>query len=93
MKYSQGKVNMVSRAIAEMLFEKEMIDNPKDELEEISFSISKILGEEFRIEETADEEVRRIISTYSRPIIEGSREWDILYRKHYDEEMSKRRRF
>lgn len=93
MRYSQGRINQVSKKITEALYENDMIDNPEADAEEIRFSIAKILSEEFSIEEQVDDEVRKIISSYSRMIIEGSREWDILYRKHYEEQMSKRRRF
>ncbi|MEZ4704348.1 MAG: DUF507 family protein [Bdellovibrionota bacterium] len=34
--------------------------------------------------------VRKKIASYSRQILEGTREWDVMYRKHFEEEMLKR---
>jgi len=34
--------------------------------------------------------VRQKLNSYSRPIPEGSREWDVMYQKFYDEEFDKR---
>jgi hypothetical protein len=43
-----------------------------------------------KMDEEIDAVVRKKIASYSRGIPEGSREWDVLYRKHFDEEMKKR---
>lgn len=45
-----------------------------------------------RSEEELYEAVRRTIRSYSRNIVEGSPEWDVLFQKHYKEELSKRGR-
>jgi hypothetical protein len=39
-----------------------------------------------------DETVRKKLQSYSRRIVEGSPEWDILYRKFFDEEDAKKGR-
>jgi len=36
--------------------------------------------------------VRRRLASYSRPLAEGSPEWETLYRKTFEEEMRKRRK-
>src|SRR6266851_1124371 len=46
---------------------------------------------ESKLEESIDQEVRRSLSTYSRPAPEGSAEWELLYQKTRDEVY--RRRF
>jgi len=38
-------------------------------------------------EEEIDTAARRKIESQKRPIPEGGGEWEILYRKYYDEEM------
>ena len=53
--------------------------------------IFRVLEDESRLEETIDQEVRRTLSTYSRPAPEGSAEWELLYQKTRDEVY--RRRF
>ena len=49
--------------------------------------VFRVLEDESKLEESIDQEVRRSLSTYSRPAPEGSAEWEILYRKYYEEEM------
>lgn len=51
--------------------------------------VKRVLQEESQMEERVDEAVRRKLRSYSRPIPEGSSEWDVLYRKFYGEEMDK----
>ena len=43
-----------------------------------------------QLEETIDATVRQTLNSYSRRITEGSREWDVMYQKLYDEEFAKR---
>ena len=52
----------------------------------------QILQEFFHFEDQLDDAVRRKIATLSRQIPPGSREWDVLYRKYYEEESRKHRR-
>jgi len=50
----------------------------------------RVLSEESRLEDSVDSEVRKILGSYSRPMPEGSREWEVLYQKTR-EEVYKRR--
>ena len=51
--------------------------------------IVQILQDLLKEEEKVDAGVRRKISSQKREILEGSEEWDILYRKYYGEEMKR----
>ncbi|MGH7368070.1 MAG: DUF507 family protein, partial [Candidatus Rokuibacteriota bacterium] len=53
--------------------------------------VFRVLEDESKLEESIDQEVRRVLSTYSRPAPEGSAEWELLYQKTRDE--VHRRRF
>ena len=53
--------------------------------------IIRILTEESKLEESIDTEVRKTLSSYARPMPEGSREWEVLYQKTREEVY--RRRF
>ena len=44
-----------------------------------------------RAEEDVDAFAREKISRLSRRVPEGGREWEILYRKYFEEEMSRRK--
>ena len=45
----------------------------------------------FHREDRLDETVRLKIESLSRRVPPGSREWDVLYRKYYEEEVRKQR--
>jgi hypothetical protein len=44
-----------------------------------------------KAEEDVDAFAREKISRLSRRVPEGGREWEILYRKYFEEEMSRRK--
>jgi uncharacterized protein len=52
----------------------------------------RVIHEFFEREDDIDELVRRKIMSLSRQVPVGSREWDILYRKYFEEEMRKQRK-
>ena len=52
--------------------------------------IKKVLNEQVKIEQEVTQLVRAKLESYSRHIPEGSQEWDVLYRKTYNEELRKR---
>jgi hypothetical protein len=54
--------------------------------------IKRVLSAEVAEEAEIDQQVRAKLVSYSRHIVEGSQEWDVLYRKTFDEESRKRRR-
>jgi hypothetical protein len=52
--------------------------------------IIRALSEEAKFEESVDSEVRKTLGSYSRPLPEGSREWEILYEKTRGEVFNRR---
>ena len=59
--------------------------------EKVFQEIRNVIIEFLKIYEVIGETVRNKINSYSRKIIEGSKEWDIIYRKFYEEELAKRK--
>jgi len=55
----------------------------------VRLEIRKLLEQLFAGEARLDEAVRLKITSQKKNILEGSDEWDILYRKYYQEEMKK----
>jgi hypothetical protein len=47
------------------------------------------LAVELTQEERLDQAVRAKLRSYSRPLVEGSAEWEVLYRKTFEEELRK----
>ena len=55
----------------------------------LRMEIANFLIGELQTEEVIDQEVRRILKSYKRTISEGSREWDVMYQKTFEEQMKK----
>ena len=58
--------------------------------DDLRSEVLRALTEESKLEESIDTEVRKTLASYSRPMPEGSREWEVLYEKTR-EEVYKRR--
>jgi len=54
--------------------------------------IKRVLTTELKVEDEVDTVVRRRLASYSKPLAEGSAEWETLYRKAFEEEMRKRKK-
>jgi hypothetical protein len=52
--------------------------------------IKRVLAGELAQEQEIDRKVRAKLGSYSRGIVEGSPEWEVLYRKTFQEETRKR---
>jgi hypothetical protein len=59
---------------------------------EVRLKMLQILEAEMVREEELEESIRRKIASQKRDIPEGSPEWEVLFRKYYDEEMKKVKR-
>jgi len=89
MRLSHGKINHVTNLLMEYLRTDPHVEFFSDD-SEIRMEIVRVINEELKDDEVIDVEARRKIESQRRDIPEGSEEWDILYRRYYDEEMVKR---
>ena len=91
MKLSREKILRLSHLILDHLNKDEEIEYFADP-QEIRQEIVKMISDEMKTDEAIDALVRRKIESQKRTIQEGSDEWDVLYRKYYEEEVNKHRR-
>jgi len=49
----------------------------------------RLLSEHFQRDEKIDEIVRRKLASLSRRVVPGSAEWEVLYRRYFEEETRK----
>jgi hypothetical protein len=89
MSLSRPKINHLSQLIVKALQKAGIVTFRKAE-NDVRLQIVGTLSDELKIEEVVDAEVRRKLASYSRKIVEGNREWDVMYQKLYEEEMKKR---
>jgi hypothetical protein len=92
MRLSRGKINHISKLLLQVLEESPQVDFIR-EPNDVRLQMVRVITDELTIEEVVDEEVRRTLASYSRKLREGTPEWEILYNKHYEEEMMRRRGF
>jgi len=85
---SRDKVNKVAHSVTDALAEMDDLDFIEDR-NTIRLEVRKILEEVLNQEEKIDQAARHKIENQKRTILEGSQEWDILYRKYYNEEVKK----
>ena len=91
MKLSREKILRLSHLILGHLNKDEEIEYYADP-QEIRQEIVKMISDEMKTDEAIDALVRRKIETQKRTIQEGSDEWDVLYRKYYEEEVGRHRK-
>ena len=91
MKLSRDKIIHLSHLILNHLNHDEEVEFFA-EPQEIRTEIFKIIEGEIKADEAIDAIVRRKIETQKRTIVEGSDEWEVLYRKYYEEESAKHRK-
>jgi hypothetical protein len=88
MRISREKINKLAHAVADTLATMDNVEFLEDRNTirvETRTILEKLLAEEARIDAAA----RQKIENQRRTILEGSQEWDILYRKYYNEEVKK----
>jgi hypothetical protein len=88
MKISRDKINHISSLIVRDFAKRDELDYKVD-LNDIRLEITRVMTDILQLDDKADAEARRILTTYSNGPREGSPEWDIMYQKHFDEYMNK----
>jgi len=86
MRLSREKTIRLSHVITDVLVASDDVEFIEDR-DTIRQKILQILQDVLKEEEAVDAEVRKKISSQKKEILEGSEEWDVLYRKYYAEEL------
>ncbi|WP_158819371.1 DUF507 family protein [Granulicella sp. S156] len=88
MRISRDKLNKLAHTVADTLAEIDEVDFLEDRntiRQEARKILEKLLTDETKLDAAA----RQKISSQRKIIVEGSQEWDILYRKYYNDEVKK----
>ncbi len=87
-KLSREKINYLSKQILNVLEKNDQVDF-LDDPNEIRLIIVRSIEEEMKLYEALDKKAIDKIQSQKKAIEEGSREWEILYRKYYNDELAK----
>lgn len=90
MKLSHEKIVHMSHVLLDALEKAAGVTLLKDR-NDVRLDIVSILKRELLKDEELERRVRTKILSQKRTIPEGSQEWDILFRKYYEEEVGKLR--
>jgi len=85
---SRDKVNQLSHVVTQALAARPEIGFHQDN-NTVRLEIRRLLEQLFAVEAKMDAAVRAKIISQKKSILEGSEEWDILYRKYYHEELKR----
>jgi len=88
MRISRDKANKVAHVVTDALAGIDELDFVEDR-NTIRLEVRKIIEDLLSQEAKIDQAARQKIESQKRTILEGSQEWDILYRKYYNEEVKK----
>lgn len=89
MQISEDRISHIAHKIVEKVWRDDLADF-SDEARALTTVKLSITGY-FSIAGEVDEIVRKKLASYSQAKVQGSREWEILYQKFYQEEMAKKK--
>ncbi len=91
MMLSDNKINVLTnRLISELINGKMMVPVQNETV--LRKEIKRTIVNEMKIGEEIDSVVKKKLQSFSRKLVEGSVEWDVLYKKFYEEEEVRRGR-
>lgn len=86
MRLSREKIVRISHQIMELLVQSDDVEFVEDR-DTIRQHTLQTMTNVLREEEKIEAEVRKRITSQKKEILEGSEEWDVLFRKYYAEEL------
>ncbi|HKY63168.1 MAG TPA: DUF507 family protein [bacterium] len=89
MKLSEDRISHLAHLVWDALYNDNLADYSNDE--DALKCIKRAMTDYLQTDDQIDDAARKTIASLKRGVQEGSREWDILYRKYYEEEANRRR--
>lgn len=91
MMLSEDKISHLTHVLLKGLMDQDLIDLVENE-GDVRREMKRTIVAELKIGEEIDQIVRNKLQTYSRKLIEGSPEWEVMYKKLFREEEVKKGR-
>lgn len=86
MRLSREKIVRISHQMVDLLVQSKEVEFVEDR-DTIRQHMVQTMSNVLREEEKIEQEVRKRITSQKKEILEGSEEWDVLFRKYYSEEL------
>ncbi|MGO9015314.1 MAG: DUF507 family protein [Dissulfurispiraceae bacterium] len=91
MMLSDDKITHTTHMLLKGLMEKGLITLKEDD-GLVRREIKRTITNELKVGEDIDAEVRKKLQSYTKKLVDGSPEWEIMYRKFFEEEDAKKGR-
>ena len=91
MMLSEDKISHLSHVLLKGLIQQGLVELVEDE-GTIRREIKRTIISELKVGEEIDQIVRKKLQSFSKKLIEGSPEWEVLYKKFFREEEIKKGR-
>ena len=91
MMLTDDKISHLSHVLLKNLLERDIVDVLEEEAD-VRREIKRTITAELQVGEEMDQTVRKKIQSLAKKLIEGSPEWEVLYKKYYREEEIKKGR-
>ncbi|WKZ33366.1 MAG: DUF507 family protein [Thermodesulfobacteriota bacterium] len=88
MRLSDDRISHIAHLLFDGVWKDDLVDFTDED--KALAEIKKAMTGYLKVEDEADTAARAKIRSLSRDVPEGSREWDILYKKYFEEEASKK---
>lgn len=85
---AEEQVTHLSHQVHDRLYNDDLVDYPDED--RALKTIKKVFRETLQAEDELDDEIRKKIASLKRTVMEGSPEWEVLYRKYMDEALAKK---
>lgn len=85
---SEDKTSHLSHIIVNVMKRHAAVKVVSDD-ERVLKAVKRVVATELAQEEEIDRKVKARLASYSRGIVEGSAEWEVLYRKTFEDEIRK----
>lgn len=89
MRLSEDRITHIAHLVFDGVWKDDLVDFTDDD--QALVEIKRVLTNYLKIEDDADTAARDKIRTLSRDIPEGSREWEVLYKKYLEEETARKK--
>ncbi len=88
MRLSDDRISHLAHIISDAVWKDDLVDYTDDD--KVLSETKRVLTEFLKVEDDADTAARDKIRSLSRDVPEGSREWDVLYKNYFTEELRKK---
>lgn len=85
---SEDRQTHLAHVITDAIWDDDLVDFTDDEM--ALRLAKKAIAEFVKEDEEIDRKAREKVTSLKRGVVEGSPEWDILYKKYYEEERGRR---